>query len=143
MGYFMSNFTDFIGGGGSTNYFKVSNTVENSIVAGASGTFANFTAPTGKLLRIKVFVAGAVEVGVTITIDGVNYVTNERVGAYNSSYQPATSGNSKHFICSVWSGSNHLDTSYSDIICTTFQAIKVTGTTAQSFWYKYDEGEFV
>jgi hypothetical protein len=141
VGDVMSNFTDFIGGGGG-NYFKVSNTVENYILSGASGTFANFTAPTGKLLRIKVFVAGAVETAVTVTIDGVDYVTNERIGAYNGTYQPANPPNPKHFICSNWGGASHLGTAYSDIICTTFQAIKVSGVTVNNIWYKYDEGEF-
>lgn len=138
----MSNFSDFIGGGGG-NYFKVSNTVEGVISSGASGTFANFTAPTGKLLRVKVFVAGAAEVGVTITIDGVNYITNERIAAYNSDYQPASGGNAKYFYCSPWGGTSHLNVGYSNIICTTFQAIKVSGTTGQNIWYKYDVGEFV
>lgn len=139
----MSNFSDFIGGGGGGNYFKVSNTVEGMISSGTSGTFANFTAPTDKLLRVKVFVAGGIETGVTVTIDGVNYITNDRVGHYTSSYQPASGGNNRYFYCSPWGGQSHLNVGYSDIICTTFQAIKVSGSTANNIWYKYDEGEFV
>jgi hypothetical protein len=142
VGNVVSNFSDFIGGGGG-NYFKVSNTVEGDISSGTSGTFANFTAPTGKLLRVKVFVASSTEVGVTITIDGVNYITNGNIGDYVNSHQPASGGNARYFYCSPWGGVSHLNVGYSDIICTTFQAIKVSGSTAQTIWYKYDEGEFV
>ena len=64
------------------NFTTESFSLAQQITAGASGALISLVAPAGRKVRLDSFstVAGQIEGGVTITVDGSDIVTNSTVG---------------------------------------------------------------
>ena len=109
----------------------------DNIAAGATGDVLTITAGDKQYLRLTYLltVAGTVQAGMTLTVDGVDVFTNLSLADVSPAAYPNTA--SVFGVCQKWASSNPYNGArlLSVIECKTFTLTKVSGSTAQAISY--------
>jgi len=113
---------------GSGSFTTSSFSTQQTLSSGLAGDILTLTAPVGKKVRLDSFspAAGQEEIEITLTVDGVDVVTNKSCG---TSFVVG-----KHLDGARWSGVD-------DIVGSSIIVTKVSGVTVNPLLYSYSFGE--